>query len=109
MVINEHVTNLIQFSLGTDGFLTFAADNVNHNINTLDGHGAFHGMGLIAIMMNKHTSNDHKIDTIIRPKNYIKCSELVKNKGILITTHDHPLKRGLDSLLLKPFEELLSL
>ena len=75
-VVNEDVTNLIQSSLGPDGFLTFAADKVDHNINTLDGHGTFHGMEVIAIMMNKHTFNNHKTDTIIRSKNYIKCSNL---------------------------------
>ena len=42
VVVNEDVTNLIQSSLGPDGFLTFAADNVDHNISTLDGHGTFH-------------------------------------------------------------------
>ena len=92
VVVNEDVTNLIQSSLGPEGFLTFAADNIDNNINTLDGHGPFHGMGVIAIMMNKKTFNSHKTDTIIRPKNYIKCSELVKNKGIPITAYDHPLK-----------------
>ena len=28
----------------------FAADNVDHNIITLDGKGTFHGMGMIAAM-----------------------------------------------------------
>ena len=31
-----------------DTMLLFAADNVDHNIATLDGKGMFHGMGLIA-------------------------------------------------------------
>ncbi|XP_053373150.1 uncharacterized protein LOC123533634 [Mercenaria mercenaria] len=29
-------------------FLQFVADNVDHNIRTLDGHNTFHGMGIIA-------------------------------------------------------------
>jgi hypothetical protein len=29
-------------------FLQFVADNVDHNVRTLDGHGTFHGMGIIA-------------------------------------------------------------
>ena len=29
-------------------FLQYAADNVDHNIRTLDGHNTFHGMGIIA-------------------------------------------------------------
>ena len=33
-----------------DTALLFAADNVDHNIITLDGRGTFHGMGMIAIV-----------------------------------------------------------
>lgn len=29
-------------------FIQFVADNVDHNIRTLDGHNTFHGMGIIA-------------------------------------------------------------
>lgn len=33
---------------GSSGTVLFAADNVDHNILTLDGKGTFHGMGMIA-------------------------------------------------------------
>ena len=33
-----------------DSILHFAADNVDHNIRTLDGHNTFHGMGIIGII-----------------------------------------------------------
>ena len=29
-------------------FVQYAADNVDHNIHTLDGHDTFNGMGMIA-------------------------------------------------------------
>ena len=32
----------------SEGMLLFAADNVDHNIVSLDGKGTFHGMGMIA-------------------------------------------------------------
>ncbi|WAR20764.1 hypothetical protein MAR_014738 [Mya arenaria] len=42
-------------SKGTDipafvpgSFVQYVADNVDHNIRTIDGHGTFHGMGIIA-------------------------------------------------------------
>ena len=76
VVVNEDVTNLIQSSLGPDGFLTSADDKVDHNIKTLDGHGTFHGIGVITIMMNKHTFSNLKIDTIIRPKNTLNAVNL---------------------------------
>ena len=33
---------------GSSGTVLFAADNVDHNIITLDGKGTFHGMGMVA-------------------------------------------------------------
>lgn len=35
-------------SVGKDTIIQFVADNVDHNLRTLDGHGTFHGMGMIA-------------------------------------------------------------
>ena len=32
----------------TSHFLQFVADNVDHNIDTIDGNNTFHGMGIIA-------------------------------------------------------------
>ncbi len=29
-------------------FVQFAADNVDYNVRSIDGHGTFHGMGIIA-------------------------------------------------------------
>ena len=40
-------------------FVQYAADNVDHNIRTLDGHNTFHGMGMIAVVTpgTKHSRN----------------------------------------------------
>jgi hypothetical protein len=47
-----------------DAALLFAADNVDHNIITLDGKGTFHGMGMIAgITPGRQTSH-----TVLRQK-----------------------------------------
>ena len=34
--------------VGEDSFIKFSADNVDHNLRTLDGKDTFHGMGMIA-------------------------------------------------------------
>ena len=34
--------------VGEDSFIKFSADNVDHNLCTLDGKDTFHGMGMIA-------------------------------------------------------------
>ena len=43
---------------GSFGMVLFAADNVDHNILTLDGKDTFHGMGMIAaVTPGRHTSH----------------------------------------------------
>jgi hypothetical protein len=32
----------------TSSHLQYIAENVDHNIRTIDGHGTFHGMGIVA-------------------------------------------------------------
>lgn len=34
-------------------FMQYVADNANHNIRTIDGHGTFHGMGIVACITPK--------------------------------------------------------
>ena len=34
--------------VGVESFIKYAADNVDHNLRTLDGQNTFHGMGMIA-------------------------------------------------------------
>ena len=34
-------------------FIQYVAHNVDHNLYTLDGHGTFHGMGIIAAITLK--------------------------------------------------------
>ena len=50
VVTNESIDELLQ---NDEGFATFIADNIDHNIATLDGRGTFHGMGVIAVIMKK--------------------------------------------------------
>jgi hypothetical protein len=45
-------------------FTQFIADNVDHNIRTLDGHGTFHGMGMIA-----STSPEYNVDIEVVRRN----------------------------------------
>ena len=57
--------NNAALSQGTDipsfngKFAQYAADNVDHNTRTLDGHNTFHGMGMIAVVTpgTKHSRN----------------------------------------------------
>ena len=43
--VQSHGSNICNL---TTEFVQYGADNVDHNMCTLDGHGTFHGMGIIA-------------------------------------------------------------
>ena len=51
----SHGTNIPNFSYQ---FVQYAADNVDHNIRTLDGNNTFHGMGMIATVTPGVRSNN---------------------------------------------------
>ena len=54
-------------------FVQYAADNVDHNIRTLDGHNTFHGMGIIA-MITPGTTQGHQIPRAVVPTNDISTT-----------------------------------
>ena len=56
-----------------DSFLHFVADNVDHNIDTIDGLNTFHGMGIIACVTN---AKKCRLPAIKRTT--IKSTEIVK-------------------------------
>jgi len=49
----SHGTNISNL---TTEFVQNGADNVDHNICTLDGHGTFHGMGIIGAVTPETSS-----------------------------------------------------
>ena len=80
-----------------DGFITIAADNVDHNVRTLDGHETFHGMGFIAIVANIGTFVLEP-SVLFRLNNYTNVEELVKKS---ITSYDLPDQPGLILFIFK--------
>ena len=77
------------FGLKDGDFCQFSADNVDHNIRTLDGLNTFHGMGIIAIICPRTNQvrlipneNESSQDLIKRNKieiNYFKQRESVSS------------------------------
>jgi hypothetical protein len=65
--------------IDTNQFLQFTADNVDHQTITLDGHGTFHGMGLIcALAPNNDQSKRRRIPRLKK----ISSEESKEMKGI---------------------------
>ena len=69
-------------------FLQFVADNADHNVRTLDGHGTFHRMGIIAC-----TSPGSNVSLPI-PRTNIQLSELSVIGKITIKYFKHPDNRA---------------
>ena len=69
----------VPFSEGS--FIQYVADNVDHNICTLDGHGTFHGMGIIAAI----TPEEKLKRTISKIK--VTAEDVNKVAGINIKYH----------------------
>lgn len=105
VVMSENVEDIVgSYVAPGEGFVTYVADNVDHNVRTLDGHGTFHGMGVIAIVTNTGTFSPEP-PVRLRPKTYTKADQLVKKKGIPIMSYDFPNQPGLDSVIFKPYKD----
>ena len=86
-------------------FTQWVAENVDHNIMTLDGQGSFHGMGVIAISTpNTETLLTTKLQAVKRLQ-CIKVNQLVKDKGVQISSYFNSSK-SLASVLFKFVMEL---
>jgi len=85
------------------------ADNVDHNIKTLDGTGTFHGMGMIAVTVAPTGTLSFSNPPVKRLHTRLTSAEIAHNRGIPIVPYvagDIP-KSGLRSLPLQPVEMLM--
>ena len=92
-----------QSAYQTSNFCQWVGDNVDHNINTLNGKGTFHGMGIIACSIDTGNMTDCKIT---RQDKIIKKNEIIKNRGIQIHWYNQPAVKALSKTLFKPRKEL---
>ena len=105
VIQSESLDNLLtEYFPGT--FTQWVADNVDHNVATLDGQGSLHGMGIIAISTPKDGTPLIAKSRVISRQQRTKVDELVKDKGVPIVQYIGPLERGLSSVIFKPTVEL---
>ena len=86
-------------------FTQFSANNVDHNVATVDGKGTFHGMGIVAISTRSdNTAAEVKRIAVKRVKR--RCvTDVVCNKGIAVHVRK---KRGLTELSFLPLHRLMN-
>ena len=106
VIQSECFENLItEYFPGT--FTQWVADNVDHNVATLDGQGTFHGMGIIAVLTPKsNTPLITKSRAIWRLQHIIKVNELVKDKGVPLFQYTSLPEKALASVIYKPLLQL---
>ena len=87
-------------------FTQWVADNVDHNVATLDGQGSFHGMGIIAISSPEDAVPLKTRARVIPRLPGITANEVVKDKGLTIMKYTSHAKRALSSIAYSPILHL---
>ena len=82
-VIQSHIPDLPQSY--PDSFTQWSADNVDHNVVTLDGSNTFHGMGIISMSTPfnaSHLERGSFLELPVQRISRVKSADLVRNKSI---------------------------
>ena len=101
--IDDVLTNYMPGS-----FTQWVADNIDHNLDTIDGKDTFHGMGVISVTTPAYgiAVNKPIFSAPVERKRIIKAKALVMNKGIPIKSYLFPSKPALLTEVLKPYMSL---
>lgn len=78
---NAAVDDGTDIPLSTDQFVQYAADNVDHDIRTIDGNNTFHGMGMIATI-TPEIQQRHQV-----PRKSVSSQDISKAGHITIYYH----------------------
>ena len=84
----------------------WVADNVDHNIATLDGRGTFHGVGIISVSTPTTPAVTRRHEQLVRRGDLVKSKALVLNKGVPISQYIPPQTPAHASLKMKPIQSL---
>ena len=89
----------LQSSYLPGAFAQWVADNVDHNVASLDGTGSLHGMGIIAVSTPKDNVPLIANSRVISRQPRVKVTELVKDKEVPILQYVGPHVQPLASVL----------
>jgi hypothetical protein len=111
--LNLYKQSCVQFNetdvqqCATDVFVQWSGDNVDHNVQTLDGSGSFHGMGIISMTTpcSRIPVGNFSEMPVVRMQ-HAKVSSIVKNRGIPLLHIPDMNKSSLSSIKFKPMSDL---
>ena len=79
------MNNVIKDMPSLETFTQWVADNVDHNLRTLDGTGTFYGMNIV-IISSSTTKTPPPVSKIIRRSAILKSSKkVIQGKGIPVS------------------------
>lgn len=81
---NAATTSSLDTSVMPNQFVQYVADNVDHNVCTIDGHATFHGMGMIAAV----TPGGHFSRTVKRA--VVTSDDVIRAAKINVTHWNQP-------------------
>ena len=87
-------------------FTQYMADNVDHNICSLDGRGSLHGMGIIAATTCIHDDVKLPAKQIDRLPARLKVSDVLEGRRMAVTPYNGVTKTGLKDVTLQPIAQL---
>ena len=106
-VLNQSNKLEIPCTPSSDSFTQFIADNVDHNVATLNGEGTFHGMGILASTVINGNFNLTRIK-MKRPSKLMKVEYIMsKSPAIHIENYIPVTDRQFAKIKLKPMMELM--
>ena len=107
IVQHENFIQFIKISLANGSFGQWAADNVDHNVRTLDGKGVLHGMGIVFMITGTKEQPAKPTQVIIPREKLKKVSDITKKHQIDIHPYNQPEISGLSKLKFTPISKLL--
>jgi hypothetical protein len=91
-----------------DSFTQWSGDNVDHNINSLDGTGSFHGMGIISMSTPcRRVPSQCIAECAVSRLKRARVASIVRSQGIPIFQYHGAEVRALSLLRFKPMTHLI--
>ena len=82
-------------------FTQWVADNVDHNIRTIDGYNTFHGMGIISATTCLTGKFSASTESLSRVESRAHIGDIMKGRGVPIVPYHLSGKSGLVSLTMR--------
>ena len=87
------------------GFTQFIADNVDHDVSSLDGRGTFDGMGIIVCSIEKNSIPDQRRKRLAK---VMASSDVAKRIGVKLHLYTQPEFKALSKIKFTPMKDLIN-